>query len=284
MKDGEEAEVRRLLAASERQLDAPAGGSIALPLISAVLSERVDFLVAVLDAGAAVDTRELNPKTSTYRLRALETALWFDSQEMVALLLERGATADFGTEIFRRDVAAVSAALDRDASLLNERFLRPTYTLLHVAADLSDAALVKEFARRGVDPREVDADGHAPLRLAARNEPALACLDALLDAGADVNAASKTGITALTAAVRFEESLPTIARLLERGANPSQATKDGTTPLMKAASNRLPGAIRLLLEHGADVHAKNKKGQTARDLAEKRRCASSIALLSQSGR
>ena len=55
MKDGEEAEVRRLLAASERQLDAPAGGSIALPLISAVLSERVDFLVAVLDAGAAVD-------------------------------------------------------------------------------------------------------------------------------------------------------------------------------------------------------------------------------------
>ncbi len=281
MKDGEDAEVKRLLASPDRKLDDPAGGPIALPLISAVLSERLDFLRAVLDAGAAVDARELSPKSSTYRLRALEAALWFHEDEMVELLLERGAQPDFGTQVFRCDVAAVSDAIDADESLLEERYLRPSYTLLHVAADLSDAALIKEFVRRGVDPCEVDADGHAPLRLAARNEPALEALDALLDAGADVNAASKTGITALTAAVRFEECIPTIRRLLERGADPSQATKDGATPLMKAASNRLPDAIRLLLDHGADPHAKNKKGQTALDLAEKRRCAPAVELLRQ---
>ena len=103
-----------------------------------------------------------------YRLRALEAALWFDEDDMVALLLERGANVDFGTHVFRCDVPAVSAALDADPSLLGERILRPTYSLLHVAADLSDAALIKEFARRGVDPCEVDADGHGPLRLGGR--------------------------------------------------------------------------------------------------------------------
>jgi ankyrin repeat protein len=284
MKDGEDAEVKRLLASPDRMIDAPAGGPIALPLISAVLSERIDYLVAVLDAGAEVDVRELSPRSSTYRLRALEAALWSGEDEMVQLLLERGALPDFGTHVFRCDVPAVSKAIDADASLLEERFLRPTYTLLHVAADLSDAGLIKEFARRGVDPCEVDADGHAPLRLAARNEPALEALDALLDAGADVNAASKTGITALTAAVRFDECMPTVARLLERGADPSQAMKDGTTPLMKAASNRLPDAIRLLLKHGAVPLAKNKKGQTALDLAKKRRCAAAIELLQEAAR
>lgn len=284
MKDGEDAEVKRLLASPDRMINAPAGGPIALPLISAVLSERIDYLVAVLDAGAEVDVRELSPKSSTYRLRALEAALWFDEDDMVQLLLERGAQPDFGTFVFRCDVSAVSKAIDADASLLEERFLRPTYTLLHVAADLSDAGLIKEFARRGVDPCEVDADGHAPLRLAARNEPALEALDALLDAGADVNAASKTGITALTAAVRFDECMPTVARLLERGADPSQAMKDGTTPLMKAASNRLPDAIRLLLDYGADPLAKTKKGETALDLAKKRRCASAIELLQGAAR
>ncbi len=279
MKDGEAAEVKRLLASPDGQLDAPAGGGTALPVISAVLCERMEFLVAVLDAGAEINARELSPRSSTYRMRALEVALWFDDDGMVKLLRERGAITDFATHLFARDVAAVSDAIDRDASLLAERYLRPTYTLLHVAADLSDVDLVREFVRRGVDPREVDADGHAPLRLAARNEPALPALDALLDAGADVNAASKTGITALTAAVRSNENLPTIQRLLERGADASQSTKDGATPLMKAAANRMPDAIRLLLDHGADPTATNKKGQTALDLATKRRCAASIALL-----
>ena len=279
MKDGDRAEFERLLATRERQLNDSPGGSIPLPLVSAVLSERTEFLAALLEAGADVETRELNPKSSTYRLRALEVALWQGQEEMVKLLREHGTQPDFGTYLFDGNVAAVSAAIDADSRLLDEAFLRPTYTLLHVAADLSNANLVKELARRGVDPRKVDADGHAPLRLAARNEPAIAALDALLDAGADVNAASKTGITALTAAVRSEECLPTVSRLLERGADPSQAMKNGTTPLMKAASNRLVEVIRLLLDHGADPLTADKKGRTALDIAKKKSCTASIELL-----
>ncbi len=198
---------------------------------------------------------------------------------MAEVLMQAGTVPDFGTHVFRCDVDAVTRCLDDDPSLLDAAFLRPTFTLLHVAADLSSAELIALFVARGLDPNQCDADGHAPLRFAARNEPALEALDALLDAGADIDHASKTGITALTAAVCHADGLPTVKRLLERGADPNLATKDGTTALMKAAANRLPAAVEVLLQHGADPNWTNRKGQTALDQAMRRRCAGSVALL-----
>ena len=74
MKDGEDAEVARLLSAPDRQLDVSPGGPVALPTISAVLSERTDYLKALLDAGAAVNGRELSPKPIIFMTLHLQHA------------------------------------------------------------------------------------------------------------------------------------------------------------------------------------------------------------------
>ncbi|MEM8710717.1 MAG: ankyrin repeat domain-containing protein [Planctomycetota bacterium] len=280
MKDGDESTVAQILeCATPDELGAAAEASIARPLHAAVLCERLDFLDAVLAAGAPVNAVETNPRTSVFMLAALEVAYWLDREDMASRLLHHGAEERFATCVFRRDLTAVRSGLKGAPSLVQSAFLRPTYTLLHVAADLGSAPLVAEFVKRGVNPNQPDADGHAPLRLACRNEPALEALDALLDAGADVNHASKTGITALTAAVRHADGLPTVKRLLERGADPDLAMRDGTTPLMKAASNRLAEAVRLLLDAGATRTMTNRKGQTALDMAVRRKADACVALL-----
>ena len=51
--------------------------------------------------------------------------------------------------------------------------------------------------------------------------------------------------------------------LLAAGANVNAKDQDGITPLMSAASSNRAGAIRALLAKGADVNATNKDGATA---------------------
>ena len=74
--------------------------------------------------------------------------------------------------------------------------------------------------------------------------------EALLDAGADVNAATPDGVTALHIAA-FDLANPNL--LLDRGAKVKVAAKRGETPLFIAAFR--PGnaaVVRLLLSKGAD--------------------------------
>ena len=145
------------------------------------------------------------------------------------------------------------------------------------------AGLRKLAAEVGVNAE--DASGMTPLMLAAAFGTREA-VSALLDAGADVKAQSRSGVTALHvawhdasvvrllldsgAAVNAKTQLgatplqvassangteAVVSLLLEKGAEPDAAETRGVTPLIAAATAGNAAVAKLLLEHGADANA-----------------------------
>jgi ankyrin repeat protein len=104
-----------------------------------------------------------------------------------------------------------------------------------------------------------DAIGMTPLMLAS----AFGTYDAaklLVDAGADVKAASKAGVTALHVAWRDEAI---VRLLLAHGADVHAKTQIGATPLVVAASaTGSEKVVRVLLDKGADSNAAENRGVT----------------------
>jgi ankyrin repeat protein len=82
-----------------------------------------------------------------------------------------------------------------------------------------------------------------------------------LDAPSGVN-----GWTPLLHAIHKNHA-GSVRALLDLGANPNAANPRGTTPLMMAASYRQAEIVQLLLDRGADPTLKNSQGQTALDFA-----------------
>ena len=87
-------------------------------------------------------------------------------------------------------------------------------------------------------------------------------MTALLDAGADPNAAIWSGETALMTCARTGSAIA-VEALLAAGADPGRAEpEEHQTALMWAASERHPAAARALIRYGADVAARTKRGFT----------------------
>lgn len=279
MKDGVDAAFARLVSDRPLELNVVTDDAFALPLVSAVFCGRRDCARDLIRAGADVNGRDSSRKGSSYNLRALEAALWQDEEEIESLLLESGATEDFGTLVFRGDATAVREAIEKEPAFLESAYIHPGFNLLHIAAEIDSAELAIVLMESGLDPNATDDEGHAPLRYASRNEPSLEVLEALITGGADVNLCSATGITALTAACRHEESLPTIRRLLELGADPNLVPKNRVSALMKAAGNRAPEMVEVLLAGGADPDYRGKGGETALDVARRRKASRVIEIL-----
>jgi ankyrin repeat protein len=108
------------------------------------------------------------------------------------------------------------------------------------------AGLRKLVAELGVNAE--DASGMTPLMLAAAFGTREA-VSALLDAGADVKAQSRSGVTALHVALA---GCIGRAPALDRGADVNAKTQLGATPLLIAASaNGTEPVVSMLLEKGA---------------------------------
>ncbi len=156
----------------------------------------------------------------------------------------------------------------------------------------------------------------APVADAAMNGDVEA-VGALLDGGADVNAAQGDGMTALhwaafhgdhavatrllasradvTATTRVGAITPLslaasdgnadmIRALVDAKANVNSATSTGATPLMAAATSGSVDAVRVLLDHGAFVNAReNANGQTALMFAAWENRADVVTLLVERG-
>jgi ankyrin repeat protein len=129
---------------------------------------------------------------------------------------------------------------------------------------LAIACLVSTLAAAG--PEAPSPDGTTALHRAVGANEALPKVDALIKAGADVNAANRYGVTPLSlAAANGNDRV--LDLLLKSGANTKTADAalhDGRTLLMLAARTGNAEAIRLLVEKGSNVNAvETRTGSTA---------------------
>ncbi|KAF0193628.1 MAG: ankyrin repeat-containing protein, partial [bacterium] len=88
-------------------------------------------------------------------------------------------------------------------------------------------------------------------------------IDALLNAGADINIKSRFGWTALTFATKNSQT-STMQKLLESGADPNTSLIWGLTPLMVAAMEGNVATVKTLILAGVNVNTSmSSTGQTA---------------------
>jgi ankyrin repeat protein len=95
---------------------------------------------------------------------------------------------------------------------------------------------------------------------------AFSVANALLDAGAAINAKDKRGSTALYYAIDLGD-VDFVQALLTRGALVNVKNNEGKTPLHWASYNGRQDFVRLLIEKGGDVNARDDSGDTPLCLA-----------------
>ncbi len=145
----------------------------------------------------------------------------------------------------------------------------PVLTIFEAAA-VGDAVRVRELAR--AQPallRQHSEDGWTALHLAAHFGHA-AAVDALLAAGADVNAwaANSHRSQPLHAAVAGRGDASVVTALLAGRASATASDGGGYTPLHLAAFRGDLELTEILLANGADARRKADDGKTALMLAE----------------
>ena len=90
-------------------------------------------------------------------------------------------------------------------------------------------------------------------------------VQALIDAGADVNTKTQLGTLPIQKATDKKEIL---AMLLKAKADPNQTLDSGYTPLLQAIDEDNPDSVKLLLEAGANPEASDYAGRNAMQMAE----------------
>ena len=109
----------------------------------------------------------------------------------------------------------------------------------------------------------------------------LAAVNDLIARGAELEARTPDGWTPLIEAVRQDVRI--VTALLDAGANVNAATAMGYTALQRAAGQGRAEVVRLLLSRGADPGAVDDAGKSALDFAEDRGDSECVELLTQAG-
>jgi hypothetical protein len=129
--------------------------------------------------------------------------------------------------------------------------------LLVDAARSGDDEVVKAFVQEGAN---VNAPADLPPLQVAWGAKVVKLL---IEAGANVNAVPKEGLESPLGYAAQTGDADSIEALIKAGAKVDAKSSDGATPLMQAARRCSPQAVRVLLKAGADARAKDNAGSGA---------------------
>lgn len=233
------------------------------PIYLAAQNGNADILAALLKAGASAN--EVYHEGET----VLHTAARTGNPQAVELLLEAGAAVD-AREEWHGQTPLMWAMAQKHVDLLP--------LLLKHGANVNAISNIEEWERQvTMEPRDkwLPPGGMSPLLFAAR-EGCIACIKPLVDAGANIDAATPKGITSLLIAI-INGHYDVAYALAEAGANVNLSDDTNRSPLYAAVdfnimreSNRpSPDVytnehtayelIELLLAKGADVNVQLSK-------------------------
>lgn len=139
------------------------------------------------------------------------------------------------------------------------------------AAYRGDIDSLRRFLHHGFEPNSGNEVGYTALMAAARGE-SLEALRFLLTHGGRAAVTDHRGCTALHWAVAQSASNPErqvacVSALIEAGAPVNVLSNDKMTPLMNAAWFGCLESVQKLLTHGADPSIRDAQNRTAKDLA-----------------
>lgn len=166
--------------------------------------------------------------------------------------------------IERTDLARVKRILTQSPTTSLDRPLEGGYPPLVVAATAGSAEMIRLLVESGAGPQQ----RCRPFQDTALHFAATpAAVEALLSAGAEIEAASEEESRPLHAAVA--SNLPAVvAALLSRGADPNVHCRPyGDSPLHLAVRELRVKLIEILLRRGADPNVRDDEGATPLHLA-----------------
>lgn len=171
------------------------------------------------------------------------------TERVWSLAVESGATPVLGRMIDSGASPHRGEALNADLLTLVER-------------DATDGIAL--LLQAGADPNVME-DGIRPLVAAAIARDTVA-IEALLKAGAEVDATDGRGVTALTASILAGND-DAVRVLLDYGASLQRVDDDGATPLHVAVISNHAAIVSRLLDAGAELDARGSRGSAPLDLA-----------------
>ena len=240
------------------------------PLGEAATKGDLEMISLLLEAGA--DAESANPEGQTALMAVARTG----NITAAKLLLDKGADVN-AVEAWGGQSALHWAAARKHSEMVE--------VLIANGADIDIRAIDRNWERRVTsEPRMKDmkTGGLTPLLYAVR-ENCIACVNALLDAGADINKPDPDNVSPLILSLvnlRYDMAM----NLIERGAEINQWDYFGRTPLYAAVDTHLvPGrsnrgdlpavekhnayeVAKLLLEKGANPNLSLKLYPPAREI------------------
>ena len=243
-------------------------------LMSAIRSNYVKIVRALLQAGADVNAQEGDP------LR-LACNVPYNGHEMMELLLQAGADVNAknksGYTALMEVSGSVRSNVDKVKLLLESgadvnakdargetALVKAAYWLHKVGEDAKDESHQQKIPDLGIDRV------HAEI------------VKMLVQTGADVNAKNIEGETTLMQ-VSTLGRIKEVKLLLEAGANVDAVDLKGETALIKASKLGHIETVKLLLQAGANVNAKNIDGDTAISIARHKEHTDVVKVLKAAG-